>query len=106
MTGEQCDMCDEPATGMFRRLATDELISVCDEHTGVLQNSVERSMRELEQIAGDDEFADLRRRRTLTPAMRAKLVEAWKRATAAGKLKKVPMRIEVAVMLLDASIGK
>jgi hypothetical protein len=35
MTGEQCDMCDEPATGMFRRLATDELISVCDEHTGV-----------------------------------------------------------------------
>ena len=50
----------------------------------------------------DEEFADTRRRRTLTPARRAKFLEAWRRAAKAGKLKG-PMRIETARMLIDAA---
>jgi hypothetical protein len=106
MRSEQCHMCNKPATGMFRRIATDDVLVVCHEHADVLNRSVERSMREIEQITDDElEFADARRRRTLTPVQRAKFVEAMKRAAAAGKLKG-PMRLTTAQLLLDAAINK
>jgi hypothetical protein len=53
----------------------------------------------------DEEFADMRRRRTLTPARRARIVEAWKRAAAAGKVKG-PMTLTTARLLLDAAIDR
>src|SRR5262245_4241307 len=81
MRKEQCSMCREQATAVFRRISTDEMIPVCLEHVGVLQRSVEMSMREIERLTIHDqtEFAALGRSRSISAQSARKLVEAHKR---------------------------